>query len=168
MQIYNPTKEVIAQDVHSRNYKFDAGQARSVPDEVGEVIIRKTKCYGLVELNYDEKEEKQYGSFDAYKKAKAIEGLGLKLQFLNECRQQEAFGIKESIEKNASPAISMQFKVEEFEKQIKEIQNQISEYKTTVSTVVTEELQNKSNNYQPKKRGRPFVKKQPVEIVVVE
>lgn len=165
MQIYNPTKEVIAQDVHSRNYKFDAGQVRSVPDEVGEVIYRKAKCYGLVMLDYSEKEEKQYGNFDAYKKAKAIEGLGVKLQFLNECRSQEAFGIKESIEKNASPAISMQFKVEEFERQIKEVQDQISDLRSVVKneTVAVQPI-----SYQPKKRGRPFTKKEPVEVLVVE
>lgn len=162
MQIYNPTKEMIAQDVHSRNYKFDAGQARSVPDEVGEVIVRKCKCYGLVDLEYGDKEEKKYGTFDAYKKARAIEGLKAKLVFLNECRQQEAFGIKESIEKNASPAISMNFKVEEFERQIKSIEDLINEFRSSPKQIETVTV---------KRKGRPAKKKwdseQMAEVVTV-
>lgn len=129
MQVYNPTKEMIAQDVHSRNVKIDAGQVKSVTEDVGEVLMRKCKCYGLVALDYGDKEEATFGSFDAYKRSKSLEGLGMKLQFLNEWRQQESYGIKESIEKNASPAIAMHFKVEEFDRQIKAVQDQLAEVK---------------------------------------
>lgn len=130
MQVYNPTKEMIAQDVHSRNVKIEPGQVRSVSEDVGEVLMRKCKCYGLVVLDYGDKEEATFGSFDAYKRSKALEGLGIKLQFLNEWRQQESYGIKESIEKNASPAIAMHFKVEEFDRQIKVVQDHLAEVKT--------------------------------------
>lgn len=130
MQVYNPTKEMIAQDVHSRNIKIEAGQVRSISEDVGEVLMRKCKCYGLVVLDYGDKEEATFGSFDAYKRSKALEGLGIKLQFLNEWRQQESYGIKESIEKNASPAIAMHFKVEEFDRQIKVVQDHLAEVKT--------------------------------------
>lgn len=130
MQVYNPTKEMIAQDVHSRNIKIEAGEVRSVTEDVGEVLLRKCKCYGLVALDYGDKEEAAFGSFDAYKRSKALEGLGVKLQFLNEWRQQESYGIKESIEKNASPTIAMHFKVEEFDRQIKAVQDHLAEVKT--------------------------------------
>ncbi len=146
MQVYNPTKEIIAQDVHSRNIKLEPGQVRSVPEDVGEVLLRKCKCYGLVVLDYGDKEEATFGSFDAYKRSKAIEGLGVKLQFLNEWRQQESYGIKESIEKNASPAIAMNFKVEEFDAKIKDVQSQVAQAMADqVATSITQKEIIKSN-----------------------
>lgn len=153
MQLYNPNQEDLNHDAMSRNYIIEAGKTRTVTEDVGEHLVRKLKSYGLVSLDYGDKEEKKYGSFDAYKKAKGLEGLKLKLQFLNEYRAQESYGIKESIEKNAAPEIAMNFKVKEFENQIKELRDYISEMEHGEVLEVSE----------PKKRGRPARKPELIE-----
>lgn len=160
MLLYNPTKTIIYQDYCLRNYNIGPDEAKTFMDDVGEHLYKKHKDFGLVILNYDEKAEAEYGSLAEYKKAKAIEGLGILLAKLDELKKQEAFGVKESIEKNASPEISMAFKVDEFDRQMKEVQSQImalrSEKKTEIQVPVLEE---------PKRRGRPPMKKDEPEAV---
>lgn len=127
MQVYNPTRLDISQDYNLRNYLIPAGQTKVVMDDAGEHLIRKCKMFGLVSLEYTEKEEQEFGSIQAFKKFKAKEGLSNLVSSLEERMRQEAYGIKESIEKNASPEIAMSFKVKEFEAQIIDVKNQIAE-----------------------------------------
>ncbi len=127
MQVYNPTRKDISQDYNLRNYIIKAGESRYLSDDAGEHILRKRKCDGLVSLEYTEKEEQTYGSIAAFKKSKAKEGLSNLKSFLSECMRQEAYGVKESIEKNASPEIAMHFRVKEFEQMIKDVESQIQE-----------------------------------------
>lgn len=161
MLIFNPTKETIYQDYCNRNYKIESGEAKTFFDDVGEHLIRKHKDFGLVALDYDEKAEAQYGSLAAYKKAKAIEGLSNFLVKLGELRKQEAFGVKESIEKNASPEIAMSFRVDYFEEKIKEVQAQINELRTQPSAEASfaELVESKE---EIKRRGRPPLKKEEI------
>lgn len=154
MQVYNPTRTDISQDYNLRNYLVKAGESRYVSDDAGEHLLRKRKCDGLVSLEYTEKEEQTYGSIAAFKKAKAKEGLSNLKSFLTECMRQEAYGVKESIEKNASPEIAMHFKVKEFEQMIKDIDAQIQEVPGSKIIVVKAESD-------PKMEAKKIVMRRP-------
>lgn len=161
MLLYNPTKSIIYQDYCSRNYNIGPDESKTFMDDVGEHIYRKHKDFGLVILDYNEEAEKEYGSLSAYKKAKAVEGLSNLLLKLDELKKQEAYGVKESIEKNASPAVSMSFKVEEFERQMNEVKQQILDLKNEKKSDLPVEV-----SVEPKRRGRPPVKKEEPEVIM--
>lgn len=172
MQLYNPTRQEINQDYNSRNYIVKACSTRSVADDVGEHMLRKCKSYGLVSLDYTDREEKIYGSYEAFKKAKVKESFNNKIEFLQHCMKQEAFGVKESIEKNASPEIAMNFKVKQFEQEIIQSQKDLEEVLAEIDKSDPKMLVAKADfteqNLQflasVKKKGRPFAKK--AEVVV--
>lgn len=170
MLIYNPTTDEIAQDYCLRNYKFKSQEARTVPDDVGEHLIRKCKMFGLIALDYSEEAEAKYGSLANYKKAKAVEGLSNKLVFLLECKKQEAYGVKESIEKNASPEIAMAFKVEEFERQIQAVKKQMAELELPVvkeTPVVVESKPRKVVRRRARRVSQPKLIEKVEEVTVI-
>lgn len=129
MQIYNPTKVTLYHDCHSKNYKMEAGQTRNVPDEVGELLIRRLKDYGLVALEYGDFEEVEYGSFSEFKKIKALEGLENYKEFLTNALHQEMHFSREVVEKNGGPKEAVTTKEKYFEKAIEDINNEILEAK---------------------------------------
>src|SRR5882724_1274700 len=100
MNIYNATEDARIVTFNNFSHIIGPGETKAFSDDAGRFIIMKHSCYGLVSLEYGDKDEAKYGSLSEFKKAKKLEGLKLYKDFTEHCLKQEQMFPRENNVKN--------------------------------------------------------------------
>lgn len=169
MQVYNPTEDVIEQRYLKFNYLIGPEEIQSVKDDCGEHLIRTKNKYGLVQLDYGIKEEKEYGSLNNYKLTKKIDGLKNYKTWTKYCLDQESMFKREVTQKNGGEVEMSATQMPILEKRLKRIDVLISDAQKEYDQYLLnknykQEDKPKEIEQIPAKRGRPFTKREVINV----
>lgn len=121
MNVYNTTEDVVETKFHNFIHIIGPGEVKAFSDDAGRFIVSKYGCYGLIGLEYGDKEEKKYGTLTAYKKAVRLEGLKKYKEWNEHCLRQEKPFKTEVNQKSGGDVELHTTQIPYFESKIKEV-----------------------------------------------